>query len=100
MKKNVLSLSIAAMFGGFGWAAGRETSSNSVTEIADAGTTHAILLPHFNARSGNMTVTQVVSADDSYGKPVKVRFRSAPNSDDILDFGAFLSPGDVWSAKP
>ena len=26
-----------------------------------------------------------------------MRFRSASNSDDLLDFQVFLSPGDVWT---
>ena len=32
-------------------------------------------------------------------KAVKLRFRGASNSDDVLDFQLFLSPGDVWSGN-
>jgi len=30
---------------------------------------------------------------------VKIRFRGAENSDDVLDFQVFLSPNDVWTAS-
>ncbi|MFP5482184.1 MAG: cell surface protein, partial [Gammaproteobacteria bacterium] len=36
--------------------------------------------------------------DTTRGKAVKVRFRGAANSDDVLDFQVFMSPGDVWTA--
>ncbi len=110
MKKNVLALSIAAMIGGFGLAGtasagviaggtGGLTATNATTlRIADAGVGHNLLVPYFNAQNGNMSVFHVVNTDTSNGKAVKVRFRSASNSDDILDFQVFLSPGDVWTA--
>ena len=31
------------------------------------------------------------------GKAVKVRFRSAVNSDDVFDFTVLMSPGDMWT---
>lgn len=111
MKKNVLALSIAAMIGGLGFAGaasaavivgsdGNElTTSNATTlRISDAGVGHNLLVPYFNAQNGNMSVFHVVNTDTVNGKAVKVRFRSASNSDDILDFQLFLSPGDVWTA--
>ena len=66
--------------------------------VTQGGTGHSLVVPYFNAQNGNMTVLHVVNTDQDHGKLAKVRFRSAANSDDILDFQVFLSPGDVWTA--
>lgn len=66
--------------------------------VTQGGTGHSLVVPYFNAQNGNMTVLHVVNTDQNHGKLAKVRFRSAANSDDILDFQVFLSPGDVWTA--
>lgn len=115
MKKNVLALSIAAMVGGLGFAGAASaavipgTSAAGATATAMSATTasdlqvdpsnmgHMLLVPYFNAQAGNTTVFHVVNTDTKNGKAVKVRFRGASNSDDILDFQLFLSPGDVWT---
>ena len=105
MKKNVLALSIAAMIGGLGFAGAASAdvvrmaaSSATALELAEGGVGHALVVPYFNAQNGNMTVLHVVNTDTVHGKLAKVRFRSAANSDDILDFQVFMSPGDVWTA--
>ena len=122
MKKNVLALSIAAMIGGLGFAniasadvirgtgapgAGGvyvtdrtlQTATTAVDlSVTQGGTGHSLVIPYFNAQNGNMTVLHVVNTDTVHGKLAKVRFRSAANSDDILDFQVFMSPGDVWTA--
>ena len=114
MKKNVLALSIAAMIGGLGFAgaasadvivgdgaAGKNkltVPTAKVLEVADGGVGHMLLVPYYNAQNGNMTVLHVVNTDTKKGKAVKVRFRGAANSDDVLDFQVFMSPGDVWTA--
>ncbi|CAN7224459.1 cell surface protein [Acidovorax sp. LjRoot129] len=122
MKKNVLALSIAAMIGGLGFAniasadvvrgtgapgAGGVyvtdrtllTATDTVDlAVTQGGTGHSLVVPYFNAQNGNMTVLHVVNTDTVHGKLAKVRFRSAANSDDILDFQVFLSPGDTWTA--
>ena len=104
MKKNVLALSIAAMIGGLGFAGAASadvvrmaTSTATALELAEGGVGHALVVPYFNAQNGNMTVLHVVNTDTANGKAVKVRFRGAANSDDILDFQVFMSPGDVWT---
>lgn len=66
--------------------------------VAQGGVGHSLLVPYFNAQNGNMTVLHVVNTDTVHGKLAKVRFRSAANSDDILDFQVFMSPGDTWTA--
>ena len=115
MRKNVLALSIAAMIGGLGFAgvasadvvAGGSTfvAGTSMTltdatalQVSQGGIGHSLIVPYFNAQNGNMTVLHVVNTDTVNGKAVKVRFRGALNSDDILDFQVFMSPGDVWTA--
>ena len=114
MRKNVLALSIAAMIGGLGFAgvasadvvagvgplsatAMTATNADSLS-VSEGGIGHSLVVPYFNAQNGNMTVLHVVNTDTVNGKAVKVRFRGALNSDDILDFQVFMSPGDVWTA--
>lgn len=67
-------------------------------EVSRGGVGHALVVPYFNVQNGNMTVLHVTNTDQFNGKVAKVRFRSAANSDDLLDFQVFLSPGDVWTA--
>ena len=115
MRKNVLALSIAAMIGGLGFAGvasadvvpGSGTFNGTTTmtatdatslQVSQGGIGHSLIVPYFNAQNGNMTVLHVVNTDTENGKAVKVRFRGALNSDDILDFQVFMSPGDVWTA--
>jgi hypothetical protein len=94
MKKNVLALSIAAMIGGLGFAG----SASAALSVAESGSGHMLLVPYYTAQNGNMTVFHVVNTDTAHGKAMKVRFRGAANSDDVLDFQVFMSPGDVWTA--
>ncbi|WP_046987375.1 hypothetical protein [Delftia tsuruhatensis] len=120
MKKNVLALSIAAMVGGLGFAgvasaaviggsnAGTDAkaaaaasqllqATNGGLTLAHGGVGHALVVPYFNAQNGNATVLHLTNTDTVNGKAVKIRFRSAANSDDLLDFQIYLSPGDVWT---
>ena len=114
MKKNVLALSIAAMIGGLGFAGAASavvingtgasptaavlgaTHANAFV-LSNGGVGHNLIVPYFTAQDGNMTVLHLTNTDVKNGKAVKVRFRGAANSDDILDFQVLLSPGDVWT---
>lgn len=116
MKKNVLALSIAAMIGGLGFAGAASAaviagSANAAydgslmtrsdatgLQFSEGGVGHQLLVPYYTVQDGNMTVIHLVNTDTSNGKAVKVRFRGASNSDDVLDFQVFLSPQDVWTA--
>jgi hypothetical protein len=121
MKKNVMALSIAAMIGSLGFAgaasaavitgggaaidaatiatAGQMTARTATgLAVSEGGVGHALVVPYYNAQNGNMTVLHVTNTDQDNGKLVKVRFRTASNSDDVLDFQVFMSPGDVWTA--
>lgn len=67
-------------------------------ELSEGGVGHMLLVPYYTVQNGNMTVLHVVNTDTVHGKAVKVRFRGAANSDDVMDFQVFMSPGDVWTA--
>lgn len=118
MRKNVLALSIATMIGGLGFAgfasasvivgtrpSASATPVNNLLRTANAtqftlstgGIGHQLITPYFSAQNGNATVLHVVNTDTVNGKALKVRFRGASNSDDILDFYVLLSPTDVWT---
>ncbi|WP_422848659.1 cell surface protein [Acidovorax sp. M14] len=119
MRKNVLALSIAAMIGGFagvaqasvitpaaagvvakgdvfGTYAGTEAPA-TVLEVNPGNVGHMLVVPYFTAQNGNMTVLHLSNTDQNSGKAVKIRFRGAANSDDIMDFQIYLSPGDIWT---
>lgn len=95
MKKNVLALSIATMIGGLGFAG----AASAAVEVSPSGAGQVLVVPYFTAQAGNTTAFHITNTDKINGKAVKVRFRGASNSDDILDFQVFLSPGDVWTAS-
>lgn len=101
MKKNVLALSIAAMFGGFAGVKRAEV----IGEIGDGCTVddldapqpgHMLVVPYYTAQNGNLTA---LHGAEPQGKPVKIRFRGTGHADDVLDFQTFLSPGDTWGVK-
>lgn len=115
MRKNALAMSIATLIGGLGFvgaasadvivgtgAAPSATVLGATTattlQINNGGIGHSLIQPYFNAQAGNATLISVVNTDTVNGKAVKMRFRGASNSDDILDFTLLLSPGDVWNA--
>ncbi len=126
MKKNLLSLSIAAVVGGLTLAGAAQagvvipspgaagtkyvlgtSAQNSNMTATDAtaldinagGIGHIVVVPYFSSNNGNSTLLSITNTDLTNGKIVKVRFRSALNSDDIFDFQLFLSPADVWTAS-
>ncbi len=70
----------------------------TVLEVNPAGQGHMLLVPYYTAQGGNDTYLSIVNTDMRNGKAVKIRFRGASNSDDVLDFTILLSPGDVWAA--
>ena len=96
MKKNVLALSIATMIGGLGFTGA--AFAQTAPSVNANGDGHILLVPYYTVQDGNVTAFNIVNTDSVKGKAVKVRFRGASNSDDVLDFQVFLSPGDVWAA--
>ena len=95
MKKNVLALSIATMVGGLGFSGA--AMAQAAFDVNESGTGVIQIVPYFSAQDGNATVLHVVNTDANNAKAVKIRFRGASNSDDLLDFQVFLSPNDAWT---
>ncbi|HRK37048.1 MAG TPA: cell surface protein [Burkholderiaceae bacterium] len=111
MKKSLLSKSAVALAAGLlaagaaqaivvGPAGGlvNTVAPATVLEVNPAGLGHSLLVPYYTAQGGNDTYLSIVNTDMRNGKAVKIRFRGASNSDDVLDFTILLSPGDVWAA--
>jgi len=125
VKKNIAALGVAALFGGVlsvpalaGVIAGSggvlPAGSNPVwnpdriqSPTADARfelnpdtrAGHMLIVPYYTVQDLQSTAFHITNTDTVNGKAVKVRFRGAVNSDDVLDFQVFLSPGDVWAAE-
>ena len=110
MKKSILTLSAAAALGGLGFAGTAQAVAyfgNGVGLTADAtevsltpgAVGHLLVTPYYSTQGTNGTLFNITNTDGKNGKAVKVRFRGAANSDDVLDFTVFLSPGDVWTAS-
>lgn len=103
MKKSIVSLSAAIALGGLAFAVGANAAVVTGNGVANnlalnpAGTGHMLFTPYYSAQDGNATFVNITNTDSTNGKAVKVRFRGAGNSDDVLDFTLYLSPGDVWS---
>jgi hypothetical protein len=96
MKKRVIALSVLAALGGIASTASAQTATYYSYNADGVG--HNLIVPYFNTQGGNTTAINIVNTDTVNGKAVKVRFRGASNSDDLLDFQVYLSPGDVWAA--
>lgn len=115
MKKSVMAAGVAALLGmssahavyyfeaeaDFTNATNRvvsgETAATRMGTVQAGGVGHVLFTPYFSTAQGNATMISLVNTDQNYGKVVKVRFRGAANSDDLLDFTVLLSPGDVWT---
>ena len=109
MKKSILALGAAVALGGLGFAgsahalaffgAGANPTSNATAlELNPGGRGHYLFTPYYSAQGTIGTMFSVTNTDPVNGKALKVRFRGAANSDDVLDFTVFLSPLDVWTA--
>ena len=114
MKKSILALGAAVAVGGFGFAGAAHavayfgpgatfthTSAGAATVLEQnvGGTGHMLYAPYYSTQGDTGTLLNITNTDTVNGKAVKVRFRGAANSDDVLDFTVLLSPGDVWTAS-
>lgn len=99
MKRNALALGVAALLGMAGSAQAKIILGDATDFGYSADYMGHIIAPGLvNAANGNFTNFNVVNTDTKNGKVLKVRVRSAVNSDDLFDFQVFMSPGDMWSA--
>lgn len=113
MKKSIFALSAAAMLAGFAGSAHAvyyfgdgetnhvPTGMVAATKLgySGAGVGNMLFVPYVTTQDSNATMINITNTDSKNGKAVKVRFRGAGNSDDVLDFTLLLSPGDVWTAS-
>lgn len=110
MKKSVMAVGVAALLGMSAAHAvvafedqaaftGRADKAGEMGLVQAGGIGHVLFTPYYSTVNGNTTLISLVNTDATMGKAVKVRFRGAANSDDVLDFTVLLSPGDVWTAS-
>ncbi|HIE53680.1 MAG TPA: hypothetical protein EYP90_00600, partial [Chromatiaceae bacterium] len=89
MKKKILSAAVLAALGAGGAQA---------VNLGQNGTGQVLLFPYYTVQGNEETLLSVVNTT-SEGKIVKIRFREAYNSREVLDFNIYLSPYDVWTGK-
>ena len=110
MKKSVMAVGVAALLGmsaahavvafeGQATFSARADRAGEMGLVQAGGIGHVLFTPYYSTVNGNTTLISLVNTDNEMGKAVKVRFRGAANSDDVLDFTVLLSPGDVWTAS-
>lgn len=108
MFKKIVLMSLVAMFIVFGASAsqayqagGMASSGGPVAlngaHIAPGGLGDALLYNYFNVR-GNVNIFNIVNTSTTDGIKVRVIFKEAKDSPEILDFFVCLSRGDVWTA--
>lgn len=90
MKKKVIAAAVAATLG--------HTAANAVSVNPD-GLGQVLLFPYYTVQGDDTasfdTLITIVNTRDEV-KAVKLRFREAKNSREVLDFNIYLSPFDVW----
>ena len=82
MKKKILSAAVMAAALGAGSAQAANLSSD--------GTGQVLLFPYYTVQGNNETLLTIVNTTDK-GKAVKVRFREAFNSREVLGFNLYLA---------
>ena len=81
MRKNILSLSIAAMVGGLGLAGGASAAlinpgfpTATVLDLTPEGIGHINIVPYYTAQDANITTLSIVNTDETNGKAVSAFF--------------------------
>lgn len=88
MKKNVISLAVAATVASSAAIAGMHVNPDKTGQV--------LLFPMYNADNGNATNFHIVNTTAGV-KEVKVRFVEYKNSDEVLDFNLYLSKHDHFA---
>ncbi len=113
MRKSLIAQSVAAVVAGLSMAGAAHaigtpglggdlpnqpprTAASVLLVNYDGGKGHINVVPYYSVQGGNDSYINIVNTDTVNGKAVKVRFRSASNSDDVFDFTLLMSPGDVF----
>jgi hypothetical protein len=90
MKKNLMSLAVAAS------VAGTATTAQAAMYLDPEGTGQVLLYPYYNAVGTNETSVHIVNTTGE-AKAVKVRILEYINSQEVLDFNLYLSKNDHFS---
>jgi len=90
MKKNLLSLAVAAS------AAGITSLATAQMYINSENTGEALVFPLYSTQGGNDTYIHIVNTTAQY-KAVKVRMLEGEESLETLDFNLYMSPQDHFS---
>ena len=90
MKKNLLSLAVAAGLTGVA------ATATAQMHINDKGLGEALIFPYYSAENGNDTYIHIVNTTAD-SKAVKVRILEGKNSSEVLDFNLYMSPEDHFS---
>ncbi len=89
--KTKLSLALASVLVG-----GLATTSAQALQINEDGLGNAIIFPYYTVNNGWQTFFRIINTSDNV-VVVKVRFREAANTREVLDFEVALSPHDMWT---
>jgi len=90
MKKNILSLAVAAS------AAGMTSLATAQMYVNTEHTGEALIFPFYSAQNGNDTLISIVNTTADT-KAVKVRIIESQESEEVLDFNLYMSPQDHFS---
>ena len=89
--KTKLSQAIAAIA-----VMGAATAASAAPTVNPDGLGQALLCPLYTVENNNQTTLHLTNTTEDF-KAVKVRFRRATDSADVLDFNLYLSPHDMWT---
>jgi len=89
--KTKLSQAIAAIA-----VMGAATAASAAPTVNPDGLGQALLFPLYTVENNNQTTLHLTNTTENF-KAVKVRFRRATDSADVLDFNLYLSPHDMWT---
>jgi len=87
--KKILPVAVLAALAGVNGAQAVHVNSDGLGQV--------LLYPYFTTTEGQDTYINLANTTDDY-KAVKVRILESMNSQEVLDFNLYLSPGDHWSA--
>jgi hypothetical protein len=90
MKKNILSLAVAAS------ATGIASLASAQMYINTEHTGEALIFPFYSAQNGNDTYISIANTT-AQTKAVKVRIIEGEDSQETLDFNLYMSPQDHFS---
>lgn len=92
-KKTRLAFALTAAVAG-----GVASTNTQAVQLAKDGLGDAAIFQYYSAQDSWQTFFRIINTNSGRATAVKVRFREAANSREVLDFVVLLSPGDMWTA--